>query len=180
MTLYDNQDDGKAFMASGDSFSRIEHRQDSAQRHFQKGLKQLREIQSERKREAGVATHPPDSRRPVLQQPARPDGSRNPRHRTTPNCATLGKMARAAVKLVFAALLALVATQYALPSPRFSTPIEIVASITAEQKSPSERIRPRGRRTALSATPSYASAAVPEPDTTQQFQLPPPALAPLA
>jgi len=89
-------------------------------------------------------------------------------------------MARAAVKLVFAALLALLATQSAMPSARFSASIEVVASIAAEQQSPAESAPPRARRTVLSAAPSYASPAVPEPDTTQQFQLPPPCFAPVA
>jgi hypothetical protein len=104
-----------------------------------------------------------------------------PSHRIpAPICATLGKMARAAVKLVFVALLALVAMQSPGPSPSFSASIEIVASIRADQQSPSENARARACRAGLYTVPSYASPAVPEPETTQQFQLPPPPVAPIA
>jgi hypothetical protein len=84
-------------------------------------------------------------------------------------------MARAVAKYVFAALLALLATQAAVPSVRVAAAIEIVCRSEAEQqtprKGPSIRANIQVREPAL----TYLARTRPEPDATVLFQRPPPA-----
>jgi hypothetical protein len=83
-------------------------------------------------------------------------------------------MARAVVKHVFAALLALLSTQAAVPSVRLAAAIEIVCCAEAEQQTPRKVWRPRSDVQAREPAPAYVSLAQPEPDIAVLFQRPPP------
>jgi len=77
---------------------------------------------------------------------------------------------------VFAALLALLSAQAAVPSVRFVAAFEIVCCTEAEQQTPREARRTRADVQVREPAPAYVSLAKPEPDTAVLFQRPPPAL----
>ena len=83
-------------------------------------------------------------------------------------------MARAAVKYVFAALLALLSTQAGVPSVRVVTAIAIVCSTEAEQQAPREARRARAGIAVRQPAATYLSLTRPEPDAAILFQRPPP------
>jgi len=83
-------------------------------------------------------------------------------------------MARAVVKHVFAALLALLSAQAAVPSVRFAAAIENVCCTEAEQQTPREARLTRADVQVPKPAPAYVSLAKPEPDTAVLFQRPPP------
>jgi hypothetical protein len=83
-------------------------------------------------------------------------------------------MARAAAKYAFAALLALLSTQAAVPSVRVVTAIEIVCRTEAEQQAPREARRVRADLQATPPARAYVSRTRPEPDASVLFQRPPP------
>jgi hypothetical protein len=83
-------------------------------------------------------------------------------------------MARAAAKYAFAALLALLSTQAAVPSLRVVTAIEIVCRTEAEQQTPREARHVRADLQAPPPAPPYLSRTKPEPDAAVLFQRPPP------
>jgi hypothetical protein len=83
-------------------------------------------------------------------------------------------MARAVAKYVFAAMLALLSTQAAVPSVRVVAGIEIVWSSEAEQQTPREARRIRVDIRAAQTAPAYVSRTGPEPDAAILFQRPPP------
>lgn len=83
-------------------------------------------------------------------------------------------MARAAAKYIFAALLALLATQAGVPSVRVVTAIEIVWRAEAEQQTPREARRIRADRPVRRPAATYQSRTRPEPDAAILFQRPPP------
>ncbi|MGA2135484.1 MAG: hypothetical protein ABSH50_24610 [Bryobacteraceae bacterium] len=84
-------------------------------------------------------------------------------------------MAQAALKYVFAALLALLSAQAVAPSLRVVTTIEIVWRAEADQQAPQAARTIRKPAAALPAAPSYTSRVRPEPDAAVLFQRPPPA-----
>jgi len=84
-------------------------------------------------------------------------------------------MARAVVKHVFAAMLALLSAQAAVPSVRIAATIEIVCCTEAEQQTPWEQRRACANVQVNEPAPAYVSLAQPEPDTAVLFQRPPPA-----
>jgi hypothetical protein len=75
---------------------------------------------------------------------------------------------------VFAALLALLSAQAAVPSVRVVA--AIVCCTEAEQQTPREARRARAEVQVREPAPAYVSLAKPEPDTAVLFQRPPPAL----
>jgi hypothetical protein len=77
-------------------------------------------------------------------------------------------MARAAAKYVFAALLALLSTQAAVPSVRVVTAIEIVCRTEAEQQAPREARRIRADIQA-SGHPRLRMCRGPGPNRTPPF-----------
>jgi hypothetical protein len=83
-------------------------------------------------------------------------------------------MARAVAKHVFAALLALLSAQAAVPSVRFVAAIEIVCCTEAEQQIPREARRTCADVSVSEPAPAYVSLAQSEPDTAVLFQRPPP------
>ena len=85
-------------------------------------------------------------------------------------------MARAAMKYVFAAMLAFLSTQAVVPCPRILAAIEIVCrtGAEAEQRTPREPGRIPAVRHRPPAAPAYASRTRPEPDAAALFQRPPP------
>jgi hypothetical protein len=83
-------------------------------------------------------------------------------------------MARAVAKYAFAALLALLSTQAAVPSIRVVTAIEVVCRTEAEQQIPREARRVRADAQAPPPAPAYVSRIRPEPDAAVLFQRPPP------
>src|ERR1039457_5692138 len=87
-----------------------------------------------------------------------------------PVCETLKTMARAVAKYVFAALLALLSTQAAVPSVRLVAGIEIVWCTEAEQQTPREARLIRADIQAGQPVPTYVSRTRPEPDAAVLFQ----------
>jgi hypothetical protein len=91
-------------------------------------------------------------------------------------CETLKLMARTALRLVFAATLALLATQASVPSLRVVAAFEIVwlAQSEVRQRAP-RNIQRAARTTPNRPEPAaYASFAGTEPDVVLVYQLPPP------
>jgi len=92
-------------------------------------------------------------------------------------------MARAAVRLVFAAMLALLSTQAAVPSfssARVGAAVETVWRMRGVQAEAEQRAPQAIRRVGVvvrvrQSAPAYRSLVAPEPDTVLFFQLPPPA-----
>jgi len=84
-------------------------------------------------------------------------------------------MARRVAQYVFAALLALLSAQTAVPSRHLASPAEIVWCAETEQQA-AEQVRPIhiDLRVRLPIA-EYVSRIGPEPDATVLFQLPPPA-----
>ena len=84
-------------------------------------------------------------------------------------------MARAVAQYVFAALLALLTAQTAVPSRHLVSPAEIVWCAETEQQAP-EQVRPihLDRRVRLPIL-TYVSRIIPKPDAPVLFQRPPPA-----
>jgi len=85
-------------------------------------------------------------------------------------------MARAVAKYVFAALLALLSTQAAVPSLRVVGAAEIVWCAKAEQQVPREARRIRPQIPVGRPAPAYTSRTKPEPAGAGLFQRPPPTL----
>jgi len=83
-------------------------------------------------------------------------------------------MARAVAKYVFAALLALLSTQAAVPSVRVVAAIEIVYCTEAEQQTPRDVQRIWAYLPVRQPEAMYVSPARPEPGATVLFQRPPP------
>lgn len=83
-------------------------------------------------------------------------------------------MARAALKCVFAALLALSAAQAVVPSARVAAAIEAVCGTEADRQPRIERRLDREIRIHLVVS-LYESRPTSEPDTAVLFQRPPPA-----
>jgi hypothetical protein len=98
-------------------------------------------------------------------------------HRIDLLYATLKPMARAVAKYVFAALLALLTAQTAVPSRHLASAAEIVWCAETEQQA-AEQVRPilLHRRVRLPIL-TYASRISPQPDAPVLFQRPPPATA---
>jgi len=85
-------------------------------------------------------------------------------------------MARTAVRLVFAAMLALLATQAPMPSVRVVAAFEIVwlAQSEVRQRAP-RKIQRTARTTPDRREPqTYVSLVAAEPDVVLIYQLPPP------
>jgi hypothetical protein len=83
-------------------------------------------------------------------------------------------MARAAAQFVFAALLALLSAQAAVPSSRIVAAAEIVWCADTEQQ-PVEEIRaPEPVRRAQPSPAAYRSRVKPAPEAIVLFQRPPP------
>jgi hypothetical protein len=85
-------------------------------------------------------------------------------------------MARTAVRLVFAAMLALLATQASMPSVRVVAAFEIVwlAQSEVRQRAP-RKIQRTARTTPDRRKPlAYVSLVASEPDVVLIYQLPPP------
>jgi hypothetical protein len=99
----------------------------------------------------------------------------NEPRRETSACATLGSMARAMVKYIFVALLAVVSAHEVVPSTRVVTPTVIVCHAAEEQPIYSEirAVHPDRRRQPL--PPLYMSRIRSGPVATDLFQRPPPA-----
>ena len=83
-------------------------------------------------------------------------------------------MARAAAKYAFAALLALLSTQAAVPSVRVVTAIEIVWCTEAEQQAPRQARRIRADVQFRQPASTYASRTRPVQEAAILFQRPPP------
>jgi hypothetical protein len=83
-------------------------------------------------------------------------------------------MARAAVRLVFAAMLALLSMQAAVPSVRIAAAVETVW-VRAEQQAPRVVRRLRKVVRVRPSAPAYQSFVASQPDIVLSFQLPPPA-----
>jgi len=81
---------------------------------------------------------------------------------------------RATVRVLFVAMLALLATQSATVPIRGAVPHESVrkSDVVQEQQSPSDSSHVITRR--QPSEPGYASLLLTEPDTVLLFQLPPP------
>ncbi len=89
-------------------------------------------------------------------------------------------MARAAVRLVFAAVLALLSTQAGVPSVRVVTALEMVWQCQTESQQSVKQFRREpasieSEARSVSASPLCISFVKPEPDLVLSFQLPPPA-----
>jgi hypothetical protein len=95
--------------------------------------------------------------------------------RTYFHCATLKPMARAVAQYVFAALLALLTAQTAMPSRHLVSAAEIVWCAETEQQA-AEQVRPihPDRRVRLPIL-TYVSRIGSRPDAPVLFQRPPPA-----
>jgi hypothetical protein len=92
----------------------------------------------------------------------------------------LEPMARAALKCVMAALIAVLMAQAAAPSARLLTPIEIVCCAQAEQQAPRKIVLIRADKAIRQEIPAYAFRPGLAPDLSDLFQRPPPSASPLA
>jgi hypothetical protein len=92
-------------------------------------------------------------------------------------CETLIEVARAALKYVFVAVLALFSVQVVAPV-RVVTTIEFTYRNEAKQKAPRAVCTPRSEERVRLSAPGYESRTRPEPFLAALFQRPPP-LSPL-
>jgi hypothetical protein len=92
----------------------------------------------------------------------------------------LERMARAALKCVMAALLAVLMAQAAAPSARLLTRIGIVCCAEAEQQAPRKIVRLRADKAIRQDIPVYASRPRLAPGLSDLFQRPPPSASPFA
>jgi hypothetical protein len=120
---------------------------------------------------AGLTDPAPQKRSDIALQPAPSAAKRFVRHST--------HMARAAVRLVFAAMLALLTTQLATPSVRLVAAFESVWHTEIDQAEAEQRPQTVTRVCTpdcdRQTTPAYSSFVKPDPDAVLFFQLPPPA-----
>lgn len=99
------------------------------------------------------------------------EGERRPRGGT--NCETLVEVARAALRYVFVAVLALFSVQVVAPV-RVVTTLEFAYRCEAEQQSPRMIPRPRVEVRMRPPASGYQSRTRPEPFLAALFQRPPP------
>ncbi|HWD99100.1 MAG TPA: hypothetical protein VG345_08690 [Bryobacteraceae bacterium] len=89
-------------------------------------------------------------------------------------------MARAALRCVFAALVAVLMAQAAAPSTRVVTTIEIVWTAGIEQQAPQKLVSVRTNHAVRRESSSYVSQTRLAPDLNDLFQRPPPSASPFA